>query len=264
VFALRLRQPRAKCILWRMFLAGDQNIAESQSRQHLVLKRASVVSDSDYDHAPAEHLILRHRQIVYPYECKFGRADLVIDEGVFIPTLTRVSSFLLDCLEFESGQRVLDMFAGSGAFAINAALYGARAVAVDNSPAAVACARNNALHSHVQSLVDVRLGTIGSLSGEDLFDVVVANPPLLPGAAFDDLTSAIYDPGLQATLGFIRSVRRHLAADGRCYLVTSSVLERLGYDVDQLSRAAGLLQKVVDKLDVGYETYSVHEMVSAF
>jgi methylase of polypeptide subunit release factors len=98
------------------------------------------------------------------------------------------------------------------------------------------------------------------LAADDRFDVVVANPPLLPGEAPDTFSRSIFDPGLHATIDFIGAIGRHLKPTVRCYLVTSNVMERYGYDVDRLCLEAGLSSYVAAKRDVCYETYRVHEI----
>lgn len=60
--------------------------------------------------SPAQTLINRHRAISYPYHCRFGEADLEIYDGVFCPTLTKVSPFLLSTIDFRTNEHVLDAF----------------------------------------------------------------------------------------------------------------------------------------------------------
>ena len=214
-----------------------------------------------YDTGPVELLLRRHRDLRYPYRCVFGEALLDIDEGVFCPTLTRVSPLLLRSLKIERGQRVLDVFSGSGAFAIIAALRRAsHVVAIDMSPRANRCALKNAERNGVSEVLDVRTGTFADcVSSFEKFDVIVANPPLLPGVGADSLSCSVLDPGLQSTTAFIKRLHRHLAPAGRSYFMTSDVMDRLGHDVDRLCEESGLVSVVIDKLDTGGETYRVHE-----
>jgi methylase of polypeptide subunit release factors len=226
---------------------------------------STAVSDPPlYDIEPAHRLIERHQKLSYPYFCTFGQANLEIDEGVFCPELTQTSPWLLELLTFRPAQRVLDVFAGSGAFGINAALHGARAILVDTSPAACACASKNSVLNHVDDKVTVRQGAVGDcLAHHETFDLIVANPPLLPGPQSEELHRAIFDPELGSTVNFIRQVGRHLNPQGSCYLLTSDVIERCGYDVDQLCAESDLYSSIVDKRDVGYETYRVHRLIHA-
>jgi hypothetical protein len=90
-----------------------------------------------YDPLPAGKLIDKHRALRYPYTCKFGSATLEIIEGVFCPTFANAPRLLLETVRFKAGQHVLDVFSGSGAFGIIAALAGASVVTVDISARAV-------------------------------------------------------------------------------------------------------------------------------
>jgi methylase of polypeptide subunit release factors len=220
-----------------------------------------------YDPRPARTLIRLHEQLPYPYLCEFGGAALRVESGVFCPTLTNASPMLLSCVDFRSGERVLDVFSGTGAFGIVAAMRGSRAVTVDKSPVAVACAADNAWRNGVAAVVDVRLGDVtappggNGLGAGDRFDLVIANPPLLPGEPRGALGAALFDPGLVATRALIALLPNYLARGGRCYLITSDVLERLGMRVERLCAANGLFASLAAAWDLGYERYRVHRIV---
>jgi len=80
------------------------------------------------------------------------------------------------------GGEVLDVCTGSGALAIAAALGGARSVtAVDVSRRALLSVRLGARLNGVR--VEARRGSLLSAVPGRRFDVIVANPPYLPGAA---------------------------------------------------------------------------------
>jgi methylase of polypeptide subunit release factors len=250
----------------RHVVFDNDDLATRRHRSRTIGEPSEASEPSDdlpfYDLAPARKLIAKHHALQCPYTCQFGDASLEIPDGVFCPTLAKAPRLLLDVVRFQSGEHVLDVFSGSGAFGINAALAGATVVTVDISPTAVTSTRRNAALNHVEDRIDTRLGTMAQcLSPGERFDLVIANPPLLPGEHSDALSSSIFDPGLQATLEFIRALGRHLTDGGRCYLVTSDVIERYGHDVDRLCFQAGLSSYLATKRDVGYETYRVHELV---
>lgn len=224
--------------------------------------RNSASQNVTYDVSPAERLILRHQAITYPYVCQFGSARLVIDEGVFCPTLTNASALLLQLIDFKPSERVLDAFAGSGAFGINAALHGADVIAFDISPIAVACAEKNAGINRVAHRTDVRQCTVRHISPQqEAFDLVIANPPLLPGVQTGVLGPAVFDPQLAATIEFVEALGTILADGGRCFLLTSDVFDRIGYDMNRLCAESRLVNEIVAQADVGYETYRVHRIV---
>jgi release factor glutamine methyltransferase len=83
------------------------------------------------------------------------------------------------------GSRVLDLCTGSGAVAIAAALGGAeRVTAVDVSRRSVLTVRLNAALNRVR--VRAVRGDLFDAIGHERFDLIVSNPPYLPG---DDLPS---------------------------------------------------------------------------
>jgi methylase of polypeptide subunit release factors len=216
-----------------------------------------------YDPEPARRLVDKHEALEYPYECAFGAAQLAIDRGVFCPTLTNVSPFLLKQVDFRSGEKVLDAFTGSGAFAVNAALHGAQAVAYDISPQAVACTQKNAAKNNVGTAVDARLGTLHeAVAADEQFDLVIANPPLIPGDPENPLEAALFDSGLQATQEFVAALPAMLAKGGRCYLSTSDVIDRKDYKVDiaRLCGDSGLVMDTVATMHFPYESYRVHKI----
>jgi methylase of polypeptide subunit release factors len=164
-------------------------------------------------------------------------------------------------MSIEPGDRVLDVFAGSGALGINAALRGATAVTVDISASAVICARKNAKLNSVEERTDVRWGDLHScLNGSEKFDVVVANPPLLPGPQPDSLSMAVFDPNLRSTVDFVHGVGEYLHDASTCYLLTSSVIEFSGISLEDEIHASGLTSRVVKSSNFGYETYRVREI----
>ena len=244
-----------------------------------------------YDPDPALRLTRRHESVEYPFACVFGEADLLIEQGVFCPTLTRTSPFLLRNIDVRVGDRMLDLFSGSGAFGVVGALRGAHVVTVDASPLATACAVGNARRNGVADSMEVRLGNLvaahdeversaersaehghmasgpavcdGSADGTGVrpgeeFDLIIANPPLLPGEPTGPLSCALLDPGLAATTGCIKVMARTLALEGRAYLLTSDVLERFGLSVEKLCQDAGLTATPHGNEDCGYETYRIH------
>ncbi len=108
-------------------------------------------------------------------------------------------------------RRVLDIGTGSGVLAIAAWRLGAlEAVAIDNDPDAVSCARENvtlndaAAGVSVTSL-DVRAGAVNQMSSLGRFDVVLAN---LTGAALvahaPAMCAALADSGRLIVSGCLR------------------------------------------------------------
>jgi SAM-dependent methyltransferase len=136
-----------------------------------------------------------------------------------------------------AGKRALDVGTGTGVLALLLARGGARVTATDLSPAAVACARENA----------ERLGQAGRLEvveadlyPEGRFDLVVCNPPWLPHEAVTPLDRAVYDPGGRFLARFLEALAAHLAPGGEGWLILSDLAELLGL------RAPGELEAQLD------------------
>jgi release factor glutamine methyltransferase len=147
--------------------------------------------------------------------------------GVFRPRSD--SRLLADVVadRVRPGASVLDPFTGSGILAIAAACAGAGAVtAVDVSGRAVACARLNARLNGVR-LRALRGDSFAPVVGER-FDLIVANPPYLPGAQNGAARGAAraWEGGADGRRLLDRVCReapRHLEPGGELLLVQSSV-----------------------------------------
>jgi 16S rRNA (guanine966-N2)-methyltransferase len=107
------------------------------------------------------------------------------------PTQDRIRQVIFSSLaEVVPGARVLDLYAGTGSFGIEALSRGAAsATFVEKEPEAVQCIRDNLLHCRLKG--DVRQEDVGtfllSLRNEK-FDLIFADPPYVksPGNLEDD------------------------------------------------------------------------------
>lgn len=121
----------------------------------------------------------------------------------------------------------------------------------------------NAEQNNVAEQVDVRLGSLHkAISPEETFDLIIANPPLIPGNPERPLESALFDKDLQTTTDFIAALPDLLAKHGRCYLATSDVIDRDNYKVDiaKLCRNNSLAISTVAQIHLSYESYRVHKI----
>jgi tRNA1(Val) A37 N6-methylase TrmN6 len=189
---------------------------------------------------------------------------LEIDPNVFNPNLTKASRLLLSVarLAGRGDSRVLDAFTGSGVLGMHFASIGADVVAYDTSEAAVACARKNAFNNQLADKLSVRQGDHTCLHEGELFDLIVANPPLLPCTPPEDqpLASAVFDPGLSATESFIEALPSHLAPAGLCYVITSSTFDRPGRDMYTECEKNNLTSQLVMAAPREHEWYRIHEI----
>jgi release factor glutamine methyltransferase len=123
-------------------------------------------------------------------EWGFRRLVLTVDPRVLIPR-PETESLVERCLELLAGPaqpRVLDIGVGSGAIALSIADEhpGARVVATDNSPGALAVAEENRARAGIGDRVELVQGEL--FAGVDgLFDLVVSNPPYVSPGEIDGL-----------------------------------------------------------------------------
>ena len=161
---------------------------------------------------------------------RFRGLDLEILPSVFHPKYfgsTSVLASFVEALDM-TGSEVLDMGTGSGAIGLIAARSGARVMAVDINPAAVECARANAVSNGLE--LEVRESDLFETVGDREFDFVIWNPPFFPKEPQNVGEMAFFAGVEFKTLAtFARELPEHLAADGKCYLVLS-----LDIDVDSI------------------------------
>jgi methylase of polypeptide subunit release factors len=123
-------------------------------------------------------------------------------------------------------QTAFDIGTGTGVLAAVLARRGvARVLATDSDPRAVACALENLARL-------VPAGQVRVLQ-TDLFpsgraDLVVCNPPWVPGPAVSSLERAVYDVDSRMLLGFLNGLAEHLVPQGEAWLILSDLAEHLG------------------------------------
>jgi methylase of polypeptide subunit release factors len=152
-----------------------------------------------------------------------------------------------------AGKRALDVGTGSGVLAFVLARAGASVTATDLSPAALRSAAEDAARL---GLVDRVALVEADLFPEGTFDLVVCNPPWVPGEAVTLLDRAIYDPGGAFLARLLERLPAHLAPAGEAWLVLSDLAERLGL------RAPGEVEAAIERaglvVDGGIEAVPSH------
>jgi release factor glutamine methyltransferase len=145
-----------------------------------------------------------------------------VPDGVQPP---KAGSLFLDRnLQVRAGESILEIGAGLGLTAVLAAREGARVVATDVVPAAVAAMRQNALLNG--AAVDVRLGDCYAPVAGERFDLICANPPQMPtppGRERDDPVAAADNGGVDGWKVLDRIIAgapEHLRPGGRlCFTI---------------------------------------------
>ena len=134
------------------------------------------------------------------------------------------SYLLLKVVDVSPEERFLEMGPGTGLLSIHAAKLGAIVTAADVNPHAVECTKRNAAKN------SVRIDTFKSDLFEKVqgnYDVIVFNPPYLPGATTS--TSWIErawsggEEGSETAVQFLNDAWKHLSPGGRIFMILSSV-----------------------------------------
>jgi 16S rRNA (guanine966-N2)-methyltransferase len=118
------------------------------------------------------------------------------------PTQDRIRQVIFSSLaEFVPGARVLDLYAGTGAFGIEALSRGAAsATFVERDREAVQCIRENLAHCHLQG--EVRQADVGAfltaIPPSPPYDLIFADPPYVKQRGSLD-----HDPLLVRLIGYI-------------------------------------------------------------
>ncbi|ATG55919.1 methyltransferase [Brachybacterium ginsengisoli] len=164
--------------------------------------------------------------------------------GVFSPVRSEYVDLVAEAPlpPTEGHLTVFDLGTGTGVLAAVLARRGATQVtATDINPRAVACAQDNVRRLGLEDRVTV--------VETDLFppgraDLVVCNPPWLPGAATSALELGVYDDSSAMLRGFLDGLADHLRSGGEGWLVLSDLAEHLRLrgagELEGLIAAAGL------------------------
>ncbi len=140
--------------------------------------------------------------------------------GVFAPTRSEYVD-LVATEPLPPAKVAFDIGTGTGVLAAVLLRRGIqKVIATDNNPRAVVCAREN-------------LGPQAEVVEADLFppgraDLIVCNPPWVPGRPRTVLDTAVYDEGGRMLRGFLQGVGEHLTPGGEAWLVLSDLAELRG------------------------------------
>ena len=170
--------------------------------------------------------------------------------GVFSPIRGEYVALVAETALPEGAKVAFDIGTGTGVLAAVLAKRGLQhIVATDMDQRALSCARENLHRLGLEQQVE--------LMKVDLFperraDLVLCNPPWLPGRPSSSIESAIYDPDSRMLKGFLAGVGAHLAPGGEAWLILSDLAEHLGLrpraDLDAWIAAGGL--QVIERHDV--------------
>jgi release factor glutamine methyltransferase len=169
----------------------------------------------------------------------------VVHKNVFWPGDD--SRALVENYTVHPGEEVVDVCTGAGHIAIFSADKGAGSVvALDRNPDAVENAKDNARRHGYDQIVDVRESDMFSALEEDRkFDVITMNPPFVPHALDDVVSSSTWDEELYVHKEFFAHAQDHLKPKGRVYIAGANfgavkemkeMAKAAGYSIRQIGR----------------------------
>ncbi|MFC3458611.1 MULTISPECIES: class I SAM-dependent methyltransferase [Massilia] len=146
--------------------------------------------------------------------------------GVFSPVRGEYVELVAQAPLPPHAKLAFDIGAGTGVLSSVLARRGLpRVVATDMDERALGCARENVERLGLSKQVEI---VKADLFPEGQADVVVCNPPWLPGKPSSAIEYAIYDPDSRMLRGFLGGLKAHLAPSGEGWLIISDLAEHLG------------------------------------
>lgn len=145
--------------------------------------------------------------------------------GVFAPTRHEYLDLIAKAPLPAQCQNALDVGTGTGVIAVILAQRGVKhVVATDTEAPALRCSQDNVDSLGLGNQIDIQKADVFA---PGRFDLVVCNPPWLPGAAKNALDAAIYDPDSRLLTQFLTGVGQHLNPGGQAWLILSDLAEHL-------------------------------------
>jgi ribosomal protein L11 methyltransferase len=179
-----------------------------------------TLRETDWANAWKEHFFVHRvgqRTVIVPswreleYSAQPDDIVLLLDPGMAFGTgLHPTTRLCLRAVEdlVQPGMRVLDVGAGSGILSIAAARLGASYVgAVEIDPVAADVCRENVARNNVDSIVQVRTGTLQTETPEHPFDVIFANITIAALLELQPRLAAHLNPGGRAVLSGVLAER---------------------------------------------------------
>lgn len=146
--------------------------------------------------------------------------------GVFSPVRGEYVDLVAQAPLPPHAKLAFDIGAGTGVLSSVLARRGLqRVVATDMDERALGCARENVERLGLLKQVEI---VKADLFPEGQADLVVCNPPWLPGKPSSAIEYAIYDPDSRMLRGFLGGLKTHLADNGEGWLIISDLAEHLG------------------------------------
>jgi methylase of polypeptide subunit release factors len=194
--------------------------------------------------------------------------------GVFSPVRSEYLELVLDAplpeaLGNPEQLLAFDIGTGTGVLAAILRQRGiGKILATDLDSRSLACAHDNLKRlgnclPHVQLM---QADLFPDITHHGRAQLIVCNPPWLPGKPSSNLERAVYDEGSQMLKGFLQGVPQYLAAKGEAWLILSDLAEHLGLrtqgELPQLIKDAGL--KVIGQLSTSPKHPKANDVTDPF
>jgi methylase of polypeptide subunit release factors len=231
--AYRMAQAQRSRILSMLVLQveGDYRIG---------LRRAPDVRDalrSAWGESRGQARVLSLRELLgivsaYEWQRKGIAVKALSEDGFFIHprygVFSPVRSEYLDLIAkapLSSVEMAFDIGTGTGVIAALLLMRGVKyVIATDSSEVALQCAKDNLQRLDLSSRAQFQMTDVFPQGQANL---IVCNPPWLPGKATSLLEQAIYDPDSRMLRTFLSGVAAHLSPGGEAWLVVSDLAEHL-------------------------------------
>jgi methylase of polypeptide subunit release factors len=146
--------------------------------------------------------------------------------GVFSPVRGEYVELVAQAPMPAGAKLAFDIGAGTGVLSAVLAHRGLQGVlATDVDERALGCARANVERLGLTGQVEI---VRADLYPEGRADLVVCNPPWLPGKPSSAIEYAVYDPDSRMLKGFLAGLKDHVRDGGEGWLILSDLAEHLG------------------------------------
>jgi release factor glutamine methyltransferase len=171
------------------------------------------------------------------------------------------SELMCEVIDIPKGSKVLDVCTGTGVIAIAAAQLGAsKVVAIDLNPEAV---KNAIINRDALGLkqIDIREGSLFEPVKNELFDVIIINPPYINHAAADKTEICFWDADNAVTRQFFAQYQSHIMPNSSVYIGWADFADtRL---IHELATQQNAILTLVGKKSTpsGQETFLVYKII---
>ena len=100
-----------------------------------------------------------------------------------------------------------------------------RIIASDIDQRAIECAQANIVSLGLEKRIDL---VQTDLFPPNMANLIICNPPWLPGEPSSSIENAVFDPNSKFLKGFLLGARNHLQGRGQVWLILSDLAEHLG------------------------------------